>query len=635
VRNLVPVADPETTSDTSLNPGRPAPDPYLATVAAGATWVISNYRVSPSTLWDGDFRVAQCLSNQSLGWDGIVTAILSRSARLVPLGTEVTRIGLLSCLGAALSTFLVYRIAFAMLSRHGNRPLFSAWLSFGTALLFAMSPSVALQSSLPPGPFPAVALLLATLYVAIAGNSPVFAGFRVSSKSFILGLLVAATTLELAWVGTFAALLAATATEFNTGIRRTQALRESAAGVLVGWGAIGLPWFLTRRTAMSLALSGGDRSESVLSHLSLSLRVPGYLHDDVGVLLLLVAAFGAFALFLTPFKRQSLWIGLLVLPGILLPLQDDASASVGAFRLLATVAVLLMSAVGLQQITNLARHGSDSRSKLAASLTVILQLTLALAHADEASYRADRYRSQGMEIFTDEAFADLPARSVLLLKDPRLIRRLAAAKMSEGFRPDLLAVPVDTATNRAIVSELLAREPTLASVLRELTINGRPSEFALSTLADERPVYLQFDPQWDFRLREHLLPLPFLSRLYSQALGRSDRASVLELSEASMIRAFSATLATDGHDSEPSVLSPMERRTRGIVKGCIQEQLTLLLSMGDRQTFDVLFADYERFEPFCPWAKRIKSRLANGRKPTVDAFDLLGDQPGLTSPADP
>ena len=102
-----------------------------------------------------------------------------------------------------------------------------------------------------------------------------------------------------------------------------------------------------------------------------------------------------------------------------------------------------------------------------------------------------------------------------------------------------------------------------------------------------------------------------------------------------MIRAFSATLATDGHDSEPSILSPMEHRTRGIVKGCIQEQLTLLLSMGDRQTFDVLFADYERFEPFCPWAKLIKSRLANGRKPTVDAFDLLGDQPGLTSPADP
>jgi hypothetical protein len=171
------------------------------------------------------------------------------------------------------------------------------------------------------------------------------------------------------------------------------------------------------------------------------------------------------------------------------------------------------------------------------------------------------------------------------------------------------------------VAELLHREPSLSATLRELTINGRPSEFSLSTLADERPVYLEFDPDWDVRLREHLLPLPFLHRLHSQSLGRSDRLQVLELSEKATARvAASISLATD--EVRPGIDQLANRVTLSLLDARLQEQLTLLLALGDRQTFDSLFAGYERLYPKSPWAEKLRPRLAKGQR-SLDAFELL------------
>jgi hypothetical protein len=469
----------------------------------------------------------------------------------------------------------------------------------------------------------AFAGLLSIVYIAQGGNSTSVRHKDSWNRAFLLGLLVAVTLLEQLSIGVFALAVFATITIARRSINDPLALRNGTVGLLSGLFAFGLPWFLTRRTVLSQALNSGNlHARTASAWFSLTPRFPENLLSDLGLVLLLLSFLG-FGILLVDRKRKTLfWILVLTLPQFFSAPGPSHTSFTDSLRLAGIVGLLLLSSLGLSQAIEWSGRGRKSPQLLAQCLAVVIQMTLALSHTDETAYRVDRYRSLGLEVFTDEAITGLPVRSVILLRDGRLYRRFIAARLADGLRPDLLLVPLDAATHQAVVSDLLPREPALAPVLRELAINGRPSEFSLSTLADERPVFLEIDVEWDRRLREHLLPLPFFSRLYSQSLGRSDRSAIVEQSRQQLSRVFAATTLVGSNGADPPVVAPMEQVTRDVLLARFQEQLTLLLSMGDRTVFDTLFADYEKFEPTSAWSKQLRTRLARSEK-SIDAFDLL------------
>jgi hypothetical protein len=471
--------------------------------------------------------------------------------------------------------------------------------------------------------------------LALAAFQPITDVNRTRAIFFGMGLLVAMTFLEQSSIGVFSVVVLCSMAWATHPLFVSRVPRESLLGLLTGLLALGFPWYVTRRTAVSQAIASSiDRPLNAYGWLTLTPKFPSNLNDDLGLVVLFLSFVGAIVVLTCRERRYLSWIFVIALPQFFLAPEVSQLTIVNCVRLVGNIGLLLLSAIGLLKAVQWSGRARKSPFLLAQCVAVVIQITLVLAHADAAAYHTEWYRSLGMEVFTDEAIAALPPRSVLLLRDARLFQRVLAAQMSEGLRPDILLVPLETATHEAVISELLSREPTLAAVLRELAINGNPSEFSLSTLADERPVYLEFDVEWDRRLMEHLLPLPFLSRLFSQALGRSDRAAVLQSSERQLTHAFTATTLPDSNEFEPNVVSPMEHVTRAILDRRVEEQLTLLLGMGDRQVFKALFAIYEKFEPNSDWAKRLRPRLRQSDK-SIDAFDLLGTNAPIKSTKPP
>jgi hypothetical protein len=252
---------------------------------------------------------------------------------------------------------------------------------------------------------------------------------------------------------------------------------------------------------------------------------------------------------------------------------------------------------------------------------VLSQAVSALARHDEASFADQHYRSIGAEAWTDEAVEELPSGAVVLVRTRPILERLLAAQVLDGVRPDLLIVPLDHATDPLVVAPLVAAEPTLLPVIRDLTINGRPSENAISALADARPLFTEFDPRWEARLREHLLVESFFHRVYSQTLGRSDRASALPRSQRALSRLLAITQPSDGNAD--GARRSGDRFTLHVVEARLQEQLTLLLALGDRQACDTLLSHYGAIFRDSAWMQSLRSRLEQHPRGAVDTFDLL------------
>jgi len=204
-------------------------------------------------------------------------------------------------------------------------------------------------------------------------------------------------------------------------------------------------------------------------------------------------------------------------------------------------------------------------------MLLVLSFTLVLVAVDESGRATERQRARAAEAWTDEALGTLPPRSLLLVRSEAAAFRVWAARVARGERPDLLVVPLPLLHRGDTTARLLALEPRLGPLIRELRVSGKPSEYALSSLADARPLFLEFDPAWDGRLLEHLLPHAFWMQFAPHALGRSDRTAALREGRESFARVLRAA-------SEP-VPDPA---TLGMLGHRAREQAVLLAALGDR-----------------------------------------------------
>jgi hypothetical protein len=122
-----------------------------------------------------------------------------------------------------------------------------------------------------------------------------------------------------------------------------------------------------------------------------------------------------------------------------------------------------------------------------------------------------------------------------------------------------------------VAFSLLAQEPEVEPLLRDYAIAGEPTEYALSRLADVRPLHVEFDRRWSRRLVSHMTVDGCWLEYAPQPLGQSDR----KLSTVASLQPIKRVM-----DAIAAPLVP-DAATAGIVSSTLRDQSTVLSLLGE------------------------------------------------------
>ena len=284
-----------------------------------------------------------------------------------------------------------------------------------------------------------------------------------------------------------------------------------------------------------------------------------------------------------------------------------------AVRLVSLGALSAAAALGVHTVAVGLGRAELPFARYVAALLVVFDFTLVLVTGDDSAYPADRRNQNAAEVWTDEALGNLPPESLLLVRTETVAWRLWAARVTRGERPDLIVVPLPLLTRGSVAQKLLGMEPALAPLIRDMAVNGQPSEHALSSLADTRPLFVELDPSWDKQLVNHLVPKPFWLRFAPHGLGRSDRTASLEKGRRPFQRVLDAAQSADHRD----------RATLDMLGARAREQAVALAALGDRENVAQIVLDLKAIDPNHPFVTDLEARLR--KKPTgrIETSGLL------------
>jgi hypothetical protein len=193
--------------------------------------------------------------------------------------------------------------------------------------------------------------------------------------------------------------------------------------------------------------------------------------------------------------------------------------------------------------------------------------------------------------------------------------RLFAARIVRGQRPDIVVVPMPLLERGNVRARLLRSEPALAPLIREVALSGRPSEYALSTLADARPLFVEFDSSFDHAQLEHLIPQAFFMRFAPQPLGRSDRVAGL----AQGLSEFRAVLAATERDGG------RDTATRSVLLAETRGQALVAAALNDRKNLETILATAHALDPEDALAREIIAQLKAKPRGELSLAKLLPD----------
>jgi hypothetical protein len=582
-------------------------------LAAAVPLLVSLWRASPSSQWRDDLAVVRGLGFVPVGAEGIPSSLLCQLAALLPVTGRLMRAAFVSGAGVALASVLIYVFARRALDADGRMGRLASPLSLGAALLASLSAGWQLEGSVAGGATWAVSFALAGLLVAAGPSGD-------ARRPAGLGALLAAAMLESHAAGAALAvgLLAHGLVAGRMPSRQAVAL---FVGGFLGLAALGLVPVVARPLSERAWIDLGiELSSAGITGLDAPAERPGAVAvwlNDLGVVAMALAVGGLLVGLVTPRLRKiaaplAAWVALdLVFPAPTASLL--ATDALTPLRLLCVAALAIAAALGVGSAALALSRSRLPLGRKAAVLLVVFHFTLVLVSSDDAAYVAERRAQSVAERWTDAALGGLPHRSLLLVRSPAIAWRLWAARVVRGERPDLIVVPLALLDHGSVAARLLETDSALAPLIREMAISGRPSEYALSSLADSRPVYLELDPSWDYRLIEHLLPRPFWLRFSPHALGRSDRSASLGKSRRAFRRVLDAATRPPQRDAA----------TLAVLSARASEQAVALAALGDREGLAGILEDLRRIDPAHSVAAEVSARLERREKGRIDVAGLL------------
>ena len=563
--------------------------------------IVTVFRASSAPVWRDDLPIVRALGLVPAGTEGRVTTVLVELLSLLPIGGRWLRASWVGALSLALCSLLIFVLGRRVLERAVHTPRLTPSLALAAALTATLAPSFQLEGTIAGGAPLATALVLGGLLLGFESLKR-----KDARLSVALGALAGLTLSEAhaaALLLLFALLVQGA---LHSALPRPRAVLGFAAGFAVFLGFSLLPLLVRPMAAhggldfghgleaSSLALvdASGARSTALASWLA-----------DVGLISFGLALAGLVIGTMRKSTRGSvapllaLVLGDLAIPstrvGVLTP---DA---LGSLRLLAIVALSVCAALAVQTCAVTLKRARIPFAEPASVLLVVFDFTLVFVGAEDSAFAADRRGEAAAEVWTDQALASVPPDGLLLLRSEAVAWRLLAARIVRGQRPDIVVVPMPLLERGNVRARLLGTEPALAPLIREIALSGHPSEYALSTLADARPLFVEFDPAFDHAQLEHLVPQAFFMRFAPQPLGRSDRMAGLSQSQ----NEFRIVLAATERDGE------FDAATRSVLMAETRGQALVATALNDRKNLEAILATAHTLDRDDALAREIAAQI--------------------------
>jgi hypothetical protein len=533
---------------------------------------------------------------------------------LLPIGGRVLRAGLVGALSAGAAGYALCLLARRLLDRIGSPSRLDPALSLTAALTATLSPTWQAECTAPGGIALAAALALVALAM-VDDSVTIDAG-----PSVLLGAVFGLTFAESRVPGAVLAVaLAVRVVASGVVPHRRQAVAFAASAGAV-WLFCLLPLVVRPHAenawvSLGTQLSGVDEPGRV----AVRLRNGPFAAwaAQMGVIASALGVGGlAWGIFRRSLRALTLPLALLVLADCFMPAREQgalAADPVLAVRLLAVAAIALGAAVGVRAaVAGLERLRIPFASS-AAVLLVVYHFTLVFTAQEVSADMVSVSGHLGADVWADEALGELPPNSLLLVRTPTLAWRLWAARIAHGERPDLVVAPLGLLGRGSMARALCTEEPALTPLVRDFAMTGRTTEFALSAVADARPLFVEFDPDWDRSLLTHLRPTPMWLSFAPHTLGRSDRARAV--ADESGRRAFRRVLraAKDGGRDDRATLSVLGAEVR--------EHAIVLAALGDRDAARQALSDLARTDTHAGFVDKLTAQIESGGR--IDTRLLL------------
>lgn len=586
---------------------------WAAEVASFAVpWLVAIGHTHPATRFTDDVALIRSFGLVPLGLEGLISMGFGSVFDALPIGSRVLRHAWLAALGLGALSWLVYRVTRALASATSRAdseppaPRLERLLALSAALVATLAPTFMVEGSSPGGHTLAAALALGSVACALGvfGTSP--------RRAALAGVLAGAAALESRWAGVAAlSAVAAGAVLHPAGVpARPIALFGAGAGVALALpAALGVAAWLSPGLSPALASIATDSGSLRLLPADRSAALSAWA-DSVGLPWCGLSVAGlALALFGRTTRPLALPLGAFLLLDAALGVSDlDPSRRDphGAVRLLAIAALAASGALAVRLAIQWLERARLPFARAASTLVVMYGVALVFVSAESSAAIPLARENAATEEWTDEALESLPPSSVVLVRSDALLRRMLAARLQRGSRPDVLFVSMALLESGSPRARALAHEDGLLPLVRDMLLGGRPGEFALSQLADVRPVYLSPDSAWDRRLYSHLVPRPFFTEFVAHPLGRSDRKLGLAQASAAFERLQAAIRRSP--DRDPA--------TRALLLAELAERARILAALGDRDDARAAVKDLLALDPEAELGLRLEQQLQRpGRGP--------------------
>jgi hypothetical protein len=475
-----------------------------------------------------DAGVARAMGLQAEPWRALDVLVASAFA-VLPLGTRAARAALGEALVVAAAGAVLYRVTRRLAGACADAPRVGALTSAIATCAALCAPLWQTEASAVAGS--ATGALLVLLPIAVLARDPEDGGPPWRACLFGVALAMGYEPL----VGGCA--LAACAAFVGVGAHQRRGLAAAwatdARGLALSFAAGLAPLILALlRTSVAGVPLGAALAEALAGERGVShggSPVP-LLRAEFGGVLGALAIGGTVLAARVPRARP---LGAALLAAGLTGFACGwAGAPVGPTRfgapvLAATGAACALAGVALQAVVQGIARARVPMARASAAMVLVLELAIPVDSADEALLRTAPRAGGAAARWDDVVWGELPPRTVVLVTDPRLGRRAAAAQAIGDLRGDIAVVPAQT--RGAAASRVLAEDPALVPLWRDLELAGSPSEASLSSLASVRPLAMAYEPRWGRALGRHLVPLALLDRFEPEPRGASDRRKALDL----------------------------------------------------------------------------------------------------------
>ena len=589
---------------TSAGPSFDRPAAFLA---LAVPLVVTLLRSAATSDWRDDVPAVTGLGVLPLGTEGWLGLVGAQAASLLPLGGRWLRAAWVGAFAVAVAGRLVYATTRRLLEARAPMPHLAPPLALAASLIATLSPTFQVEGTVVGG----AALATTAALAALAARLTLPA--RDVRSGLVVGGLAALTAAE-----SHAALLSLLVALATCSIaRRSVPDLRVLVGGLVGAGAVmvlvtgGLALrSQSPNSFVDLGFGLGQSSLSTLDPRTLRLTAFSAWLSDVGPAALGLSIGGAVLGVLTRATRP-LVLPLLALAAVDLgfpahpigTLAPDPSASA---RLLAVSGLSVVGALGVQSAALMLARARLPFATPAAVLLVVFDFTLVFVGAESSASATERRTGVANEVWTDEAFASFPPNGLLLGRSEAVAFRLWAAQLVRGERPDVVVVPTTLLERGALRRRLLSSERALAPLLRDVALSNRPGEYALSTLADARPLFVELDKNWDERQSDHIVPSAFWLRFRAHPVGRSDRGVAFGRAERRIARAVAAAFASGGLEDASA--------TRAVLVASLRQRALFLVARHDRETALATAELIAKLEPKDDVAADVRRRF-----PPIDA----------------